>query len=168
MISKYLLVIVMAVLFIGCDKADGGGNSTTQNIKNRVITPADTKPEIKTAGMYSDHVDPIVEINLDELTFEEAFEIEYRAKGEGRTFWWRSEQYTTNLDRSMAIKWHNSSQWVQNSNDLDDKCYTNEFDECGVCDGPGKLTWYKDWDEDGLGDPDIFIESCIYPSVDEE
>ncbi len=39
----------------------------------------------------------IVELYLDDLTFREAFDIEYRAKGEGHTFWWRGTQYTTDL-----------------------------------------------------------------------
>ena len=38
-----------------------------------------------------------------------------------------------------------------------------EYDECGVCDGPGPLTWYADVDGDGLGDPDVSIESCDQP-----
>ena len=38
-----------------------------------------------------------VEIQLDELDFNHAFSIQYRAKGEGRTFWWRGDEYTTNL-----------------------------------------------------------------------
>ena len=38
-----------------------------------------------------------VEINLDELTFKRAFGIQYCAKGEGHTFWWRGSEYTTDL-----------------------------------------------------------------------
>ena len=38
-----------------------------------------------------------VEIYLDDLTFGEAFRIEYCAKGEGHTFWWNKQEYTTNL-----------------------------------------------------------------------
>jgi predicted GTPase len=38
-----------------------------------------------------------VEIDLDDLSFGEAFSIEHRAKGEGCTFWWRGTEYTTNL-----------------------------------------------------------------------
>ena len=38
-----------------------------------------------------------VEVKFDELPFREAFILQYRAKGEGHTFWWRSSEYTTNL-----------------------------------------------------------------------
>ena len=37
------------------------------------------------------------EIELDKLSFKEAFIIQYRAKGEGHAFWWRGNEYTTNL-----------------------------------------------------------------------
>ena len=39
----------------------------------------------------------IVEIELDDLGFKEAFNIELRAKGQGHTFYWRGKEYTTNL-----------------------------------------------------------------------
>ena len=159
-------MIVMVALFIGCEKANGGGEPTTpkSSITTDQIPAVLNRPTA--AGALED--DTIVEINLDDLTFEEAFRIEYLGKGEGRMFWWRGNRYTTNLSDTTPIKWHDSSQWVTNSNDKDDKCYTNMIDVCGVCDGPGKLVWYKDWDEDGLGDPNISMTSCIYPSVDEE
>ena len=38
-----------------------------------------------------------VELNLDELGFANAFRLEYLGKGEGNTFWWRGNEYTTNL-----------------------------------------------------------------------
>ena len=38
-----------------------------------------------------------VQIELDELSFKHAFSLQHRVKGEGRTFWWRGQQYTTNL-----------------------------------------------------------------------
>ena len=39
----------------------------------------------------------IVEIQLSELSFKDAFRIEVLGKGEGHTFWWRGDEYTTNL-----------------------------------------------------------------------
>ena len=39
----------------------------------------------------------IVEIELDDLGFKEAFNIELRAKGQGHTFYWRGTEYSTNL-----------------------------------------------------------------------
>ena len=37
------------------------------------------------------------EVKLDDLPFNHVFHIQYCAKGEGHTFWWRGEEYTTNL-----------------------------------------------------------------------
>ena len=39
----------------------------------------------------------IVEINLDRMSFGDAFNIQHRAKGEGHIFWWRGSEYTTDL-----------------------------------------------------------------------
>ena len=39
----------------------------------------------------------IVRMNLSDLSFADAFDLEFRAKGEGHTFWWRGTEYTTNL-----------------------------------------------------------------------
>ena len=39
----------------------------------------------------------IVEMHLNDLSFKDAFSIEFRGKGEGHTFWWRGNEYTTNL-----------------------------------------------------------------------
>ena len=57
---------------------------------------------------------------------------------------------------------------MKNSDDLDDNCHTNIFDTCGICNGPGLITWFRDHDGDGLGDPEWSIKDCFYPSVDEE
>ena len=48
---------------------------------------------------YENKHNPIqpVELDLDDLSFNDAFNIEYCAKGEGHTFWWRGSEYTTNL-----------------------------------------------------------------------
>ena len=125
------------------------------------ITPEDKEPKQEVEN-YEEYTE-LVEIYLDNLTFDKAFEIEHRAKGEGHTFWWNGEEYTTDLYISTG-----NYQWVRNSDDADDNCRTNEFDECGICNGTGKITWYIDLDGDGLGDPTNYTKSCIYPSVDEE
>ena len=39
----------------------------------------------------------IVEIELNDLEFKDAFRLEFLGKGEGHTFWWRGMEYTTNL-----------------------------------------------------------------------
>ena len=43
--------------------------------------------------------DNLASINLDELTFEDAFELQHRVKGEGHKFWWRGEEFTTDYQR---------------------------------------------------------------------
>jgi hypothetical protein len=145
--------MIVALVIIGCDKADGGGNSTTPEMVNSTITPTTVNDDVQWT---------YVEMDIDELSFEDAFEIQYLAKGQGSTFWWRGNEYTTDLQNTSG------QLWVRNSDDLDDHCYSNEWDECGICNGTGKITWYRDQDGDGLGDPTWFIKDCIYPSVDEE
>ncbi len=41
-------------------------------------------------------------------------------------------------------------------------CYGTK-DVCGVCDGPGEISWYADTDGDGLGDPTKAIIQCNQP-----
>lgn len=38
------------------------------------------------------------------------------------------------------------------------------IDECGVCDGPGKTTFYADIDKDGKGDFNTAVTSCEQPN----
>ena len=112
-----------------------------------------------------------VEINLDDMSFEDAFSIEHRAKGEDHKFYWRGNWFTTDLAESVEIsKTYNNGilQWVRNSDDLNDLCRSNEWDECGVCNGIGPITWYLDRDLDGLGDPNTSTNNCTYPGADSE
>ena len=55
----------------------------------------DVKLSTKTRKDDSDR--EIVELHLSDLSFGEAFSIEFRGKGEGHMFWWRGKEYTTNL-----------------------------------------------------------------------
>ena len=52
---------------------------------------------VKSKLVHEKRSETPVEIELDKLSFKEAFIIQYRAKGEGHTFWWRGNTYTTNL-----------------------------------------------------------------------
>ena len=151
--SKVILSVIV-VMMIGCDKAEGGGEPTTPNT---------TSTPVATNGDNGKLEWTYVEMNLDDMLFEDAFAIQYRAKGEGHTFWWNGERYTTNLHTGSIV----TSGWVRNSDDIDDNCYSNEWDICGKCDGTGMITWYKDADGDGLGDIDRRVLDCKNPSVDE-
>ena len=143
------LLMIVILMLIGCDNANGGGDDSTTPIVTEQITP--------------------IEINLDDLPFSDAFRIEHRAKGEGHTFWWHGEEYTTNLLTTYEGNgpWSELN-WVRNSDDKDDHCRSNIWDDCGICDGKGQITWFIDRDGDGLGDPATYTKDCKYPSVDEE
>ena len=158
-----LLMIVM-MIFVGCSDVEAKDNS---NITNRVLNKAEQmekEPVVDHSMFKYTHVDP-VQINLDDMPFVEAFRIQHRAKGEGHTFWWNGDEYTTDLNVSQPLE---RGRWVTNSDDKDDTCYENWRDECGVCNGEGPTTWYLDLDGDGLGDPNTWTKECTYPSVDEE
>ena len=159
--SKIILATII-VMMIGCDKAEGGGEPTTPETISTDVTP---KQQTPVATYNNDGLNwTYVEIDLDDMLFEDAFRVQYNAKGEGHTFWWNGDLYTTNLRTGSIV----TSGWVRNSDDIDDNCYSNKWDECGVCDGTGMITWYKDSDGDGLGDIQTRVLDCNYPSVDEE
>tara|TARA_Y100000034_G_C6733427_1_gene325048 strand:+ start:39 stop:590 length:552 start_codon:yes stop_codon:yes gene_type:complete len=143
--------------------------TSKKNITNKIVKPQEKTTE--KAGMYAEYTPvKIVEVNLDDMTFDEAFAIEHRAKGEGRTFWWRNNQYTTDLavlDEFVLKHVVDAAErlsWVLNNDDPDDDCYSNKLDDCGVCDGPGRVTWWRDKDGDGLGTFMEWITSCTYPT----
>ena len=53
--------------------------------------------------------------------------------------------------------------YVENDQDLDPHCATNDTDECGQCAGPGPDLFYADQDGDGRGDPEVFFAACVSP-----
>jgi hypothetical protein len=53
--------------------------------------------------------------------------------------------------------------YVANADDLEPTCTTNDTDSCGICAGPGELSWYADDDSDDLGDPDVSQVACTAP-----
>lgn len=46
---------------------------------------------------------------------------------------------------------------------IDDSACYGIVDACGICDGPGELTWYFDADNDGLGDINNSVMDCDQP-----
>ena len=160
---KNVIMSTVILMLVCCGEAEA---TSKENVTNKVIKAT----EVNKAGMYADYKPAkIVEINLDDMSFNEAFGIEHHAKGEGRTFWWRGNQYTTNLAvlDEFIIEHANHDEthleWVTNNDDPDDYCKSNKLDDCGVCDGPGKMTWFRDKDGDGLGAFTEWIISCTYP-----
>ena len=156
---KKLIMSAAISMFICCGEAEA-----TSNVTNEVVKPVVRK-------VYTHPV----EINLDDMTFTDAFRVQYLAKGEGRPFWWRNNEYTTNLAQITAIPDEfvvkhvsldsaNHVGWVRNNDDPNDNCRSNTLDDCGVCDGPGKVTWFRDKDGDGLGTFMEWITSCTYPT----
>ena len=137
-----------------------------------LVCCGDAEATSESSGEYVNQIEvpPIVEINLDDMTFTDAFKVQHKAKGEGHVFWWRGEQYTTNLAEITTIpnrfiaRHVDGVGWVTNNDDPDDTCRSNTLDDCGVCDGPGKITWFRDKDGDGLGTFMEWITSCTYPT----
>ena len=153
---KNIIISIVILLFVGCDEAEA---TSKENVTNKVMNSSIIKPV----------TEPVV-LFLDDMTFTEAFAIEHRAKGEGQTFWWNGSQYTTDLAvLDEFVLEHISSDelhlnWVTNNDDPDDNCKSNKLDDCGVCDGPGRVTWWRDKDGDGLGTFMEWITSCTYPT----
>ena len=153
---KNLIISAAILLLVCCGEAEA--TSKDNNITNQVIKPS-TKTIVK----------PVV-LDLDDMRFTDAFSIQHRAKGEGHTFWWNGEKYTTDLAvidefilRHVASD-ESHQGWVTNNDDPDDNCKSNRLDDCGVCDGPGRMTWWRDKDGDGLGTFMEWITSCTYPT----
>ena len=153
---KNIIISIAILMLVCCDEAEA---TSKDNITNKVIKSSIVKPIIDTVVLF-----------LDDMTFAEAFAIEHRAKGEGHTFWWNGEQYTTDLAvlDEFVLRHVNHDEtrlgWVLNNDDPDDNCRSNKLDDCGVCDGLGRVTWFRDKDGDGLGTFMEWITSCTYPT----
>ena len=153
---KNIIISMTILLFVGCEEAEATSKETTNKaMESSIVDPT---------------FDPVVVLFLDDMTFEEAFAIEHRAKGEGHTFWWHGEEYTTDLAvlDEFVLEHVNHDEtrlgWVLNNDDPDDNCRSNKLDDCGVCDGIGRITWFRDKDGDGLGTFMEWITSCTYPT----
>ena len=120
---KKIVTTIMVIFAVGCGDAEAKDPVTEiQSTPNIVIVPntdhidysaynrewrkANNMPALRwTSAMQAkvkvtqdpEHEHEIVEIELDNLKFREAFRLEFLGKGEGHTFWWRGNEYTTNL-----------------------------------------------------------------------
>ena len=82
-----IVTIVLLLCAFGCsNKEELPDNSIIEERKPIVRMPIEKN-------------DKTVEIYLDKMSFSEAFNIQYRAKGEGKTFWWRGNEYIIRLKR---------------------------------------------------------------------
>ena len=66
-------------------------------------------------------------------------------------------------DRSPLDACSRPEGFVDNGDDLEPECATNDTDDCGVCAGPGGGLFFADVDGDGLGDARTSIEACEQP-----
>ena len=84
-----IVTIVLLLCAFGCsNKEELPDNSIIEERKPIVRMPIEKN-------------DKTVEIYLDKMSFSEAFNIQYRAKGEGETFWWRSNEYIILLKKEQ-------------------------------------------------------------------
>ena len=82
-----IVTIVLLLCPFGCsNKEELPDNSIIEERKPIVRMPIEKN-------------DKTVEIYLDKMSFSEAFNIQHRAKGEGKTFWWRGNEYIIRLKR---------------------------------------------------------------------
>ena len=97
--NKAMSIAVLICVF-GCSK-DAEPEQTYEEYREENKT-TNYYPSVKLEKKgYRMENGKIVEINLDDLSFGEAFNLQYRAKGEGKTFWWRSNQYTTDIRKEQ-------------------------------------------------------------------
>ena len=111
-----LMIVILALCTIGCGTKDDGGadeQSTTQiekestNAATEKMTRKEWKRTRLTLHEGYDLVDSDtepVELHLSDLEFKHAFSIQWRAKGEGHTFWWCGNEYTTNLEEYGVVQ----------------------------------------------------------------
>ncbi len=65
--------------------------------------------------------------------------------------------------RSPVERCGTAAGYVENDDDDEPDCASNDTDVCGICGGDGPARWFADSDGDGLGDPDLAVEACTQP-----
>lgn len=86
--------------------------------------------------------------------------------GNGQGIWFRDSDGDGLGNLEIAIKaCTKPSGFVNNHNDdNDDEECKGELDECNVCNGRGKISWYQDLDGDGLGNINVAVSACRQPN----
>ena len=83
-----IVTIVLLLCAFGCSIKEALPDNSIIEEKKPIVRMPTTKKNDKT-----------VEIYLDKMSFSKAFNIQRRAKGEGKTFWWRGKEYIILLKR---------------------------------------------------------------------
>ena len=141
-LSVFNICLLLALILTGCGEAEA---TSKNNVVNKVIKPRIVEEPVTDYKDYTVVAEQPVEVDIDDMTFTEAFGIQHKAKGEGHTFWWRGEEYTTDLavvdefvldHLIFGINVVNTDRmgWVTNNDDPDDNCTSNILDDCGILD----------------------------------
>jgi len=80
--------------------------------------------------------------------------------GEGTTVWYIDIDNDEKGDANISVI--SCTQPTGFVADNTDEC-DGVIDECGICNGNGKQTWYADADGDGRGNPQVSVSECNQP-----
>ena len=84
--------------------------------------------------------------------------------GAGETLWYADTDGDRLGDPAVSeLACDKPDGFVANADDLEPACATNDSDVCGVCAGPGEVSWFEDLDADGLGNPAVSEVGCVAP-----
>lgn len=88
-----------------------------------------------------------------------------RCDGDGPSTWYADQDQDGRGDPGILVEsCEQPMGFVDVSGDRFPNCMSNQVDECGVCDGVGRIIIFADQDGDGLGDDGISLESCTVPN----
>ena len=94
------MIALAVILAVGCNKEEEISNKEAyaEHREKNPHTVSSIAERVRTTA-YKMEDSKIVEIQLDDLSFGEAFRLQNRIRGEGHTFWWKGNQYTTDLKK---------------------------------------------------------------------
>jgi hypothetical protein len=153
------LLFALAFLAGGCETTDGGsGGGGPQDAATAVADGAQDPGHDGAPGDAAPHADAAAPVDA---TPPDAGEVD--AACPLRT-WYRDQDDDSRGDPADSKQACAAPPgYVNNPNDTQPTCPTDDADECGVCHGSGPATWYADADGDGLGDPDETRRACQQP-----